>query len=96
MSGPFLGQILPIRDGIPSNKEKTTLPVCIILGDLEDRVILPGFPFQQIPVGAKSGKIVKLGQLRHPQINPSLLNDPFEGIQNPPDHRHSLDIRDAG
>uniref|UniRef100_A0A1Y3BW68 Uncharacterized protein n=1 Tax=Helianthus annuus TaxID=4232 RepID=A0A1Y3BW68_HELAN len=50
MSGPFLGQILPIRDGIPLNKEKPTFPVCIILGNFEDRVILPSFPFQQIPM----------------------------------------------
>ncbi|KAM0010977.1 hypothetical protein Hdeb2414_s0068g00769201 [Helianthus debilis subsp. tardiflorus] len=96
MSSPFLGQILPIWDGIPSNKEKATLPVCIILGDLEDRVILPGFPFQQISMRTKCGKIIKLGQLRHPKINPFLLDDPLEGIQNPPDHRHGLDIRDAG
>ena len=80
MSSPLLGQILPIRDGIPPNKEESSLPICIILGDLKNRVILPSFPFQQIPVGTKRSKIIELGQLCHPQINPFLLDDPLEGI----------------
>ena len=96
MSSPLLGQILPIRDGIPPNKEEALIPVCVIFGNLKNRVILPGFPFQQVSIGTKRGKIIKLGQLCHPQINPLLLDDPFEGIQHPPDHRHGLDIRHAG
>ncbi|KAJ0492761.1 hypothetical protein HanIR_Chr12g0578451 [Helianthus annuus] len=34
MGGPLLGQILPIREDIPPHKEETTLPVCIIFGNL--------------------------------------------------------------
>ncbi|KAJ0434275.1 hypothetical protein HanIR_Chr17g0879711 [Helianthus annuus] len=88
MSSPLLGQILPVRDGIPPNKEESSLPVGIIFGDLKNRVILSSFPFQQISIGTKRGKIIKISQLCHP--------DPLEGIQNPPDHRHGLDIRYAG
>ncbi|KAJ0845461.1 hypothetical protein HanRHA438_Chr15g0713921 [Helianthus annuus] len=66
VSGPLLGQILPVRDGIPPNKEETSLPVCVILGNLKNRVILPGFPFQQVSIGTKRGKIIKISQLCHP------------------------------
>lgn len=96
MSSPLLGQILPIRDGIPPNKEESTLPIHVIFGDLKNRVILSGFPFEQISTGSKRCEIIQLSQLRHPQVNPLLLNDPFKGIQNPPDHRHGLDVRYAG
>ncbi|KAJ0904095.1 hypothetical protein HanPSC8_Chr07g0277901 [Helianthus annuus] len=58
MSGPLLGQILPVRDGIPPNKEETSLPVGIIFCDLKNRVILSSFPFQQVPTRTKRGKII--------------------------------------
>ncbi|KAM0034505.1 hypothetical protein Hdeb2414_s0016g00498671 [Helianthus debilis subsp. tardiflorus] len=96
MSGPLLGQILPIRDGISSDKKESSLPICIIFCNFKNRMILPSFPFQQISVRTKRGKIIKFGQLCHPQINSLLLDDPLEGIQNPPDHRHGLNVRDAG
>uniref|UniRef100_A0A251T3F4 Uncharacterized protein n=1 Tax=Helianthus annuus TaxID=4232 RepID=A0A251T3F4_HELAN len=65
MSSPLLGQILPIRDGIPPNKEEPSLPIRVILGDLENRVILSGFPFKQISTGSKRCEIIHLSQLRH-------------------------------
>ncbi|KAJ0618678.1 hypothetical protein HanHA89_Chr02g0056221 [Helianthus annuus] len=43
MSSPLFGQILPIRDGIPPNKEEPSLPIRVVLGDLEDRMILSSF-----------------------------------------------------
>ena len=80
MSSPLLGQILPIRDGIPPNKEEPTLPVCVVLGDLEDRMILSSFSLKQVSVGSESGKIIHLSQLRHAKVNTLLPNDPFKGV----------------
>ncbi|KAJ0947497.1 putative ribonuclease H [Helianthus annuus] len=63
-----LGSSLKIPEdiSIPSDKEEASLPICIIFCNLKNRVILPSFPFQQISIRAKRGKIIKLGQLRHP------------------------------
>ena len=80
MGSPLLGQILPIRDGIPPNKKESSLPVRVILGNFENRMVLSSFSFEQISVGSKSGKIIHLSQLRHTQINSFLFDDPLKGV----------------
>ena len=80
MGSPLLGQILPIRDGISPNKKESSLPVRVIFGHFENRVILSSFSLEQISVGSKSCKIIHLTQLRHTKVNTLLLNDPFKGV----------------
>ena len=80
MGSPLLGQILPIRDGISPNKKESSLPVRVILGNFEDRVILPSFSLKQIAMGSESGKIIHLSQLRHTKVYPLLFNDPLKGV----------------
>ena len=80
MSSPLFGQILPIRDGISPNKKEPSLPVRVVLGNFEDRVILPSFSLKQIAMGSEGGKIIHLSQLRHTKVNPLLINDPLKGL----------------
>ncbi|KAJ0795348.1 hypothetical protein HanPI659440_Chr04g0149441 [Helianthus annuus] len=80
MSSPLLGQILPIRDGISPNKKEPSLPVRVVLGNFEDRMILSSFSLKQVSVGSESGKIIHLSQLRHAKVNTLLPNDPFKGV----------------
>ena len=95
MSGPLSRQILPIRDRIPSDKKESPFPVGVIFGSFKDGMFFTRLVFEKVPVRSMADKVIHFRKLRHSQIDTMLLNDPFKGDQNPPDHRHCLDVGNA-
>ena len=63
MGSPLLGQILPIRDGISPYKKEPPLPVHVIFGNFENRVLFSSLSFEQVSVGSKSSEIIHLSHL---------------------------------
>ena len=96
MSAPLPRQILSIRDGIPSDEEESPFPVGVVFSGFEDGMLFTWLVFEKIPVRSMADKVIHFRKLRHCQIDTMLLNDPLMGEQNPPDHGHRLDERNAG